>query len=329
MKRRILEILKKNGEDFISGEDISKQIGVTRTAVWKHINQLKEEGYEIESISRKGYCLIKEPDMLYADLLEIDKRSIVFGKKIYHFESVESTNTIAKRLAAEGADEGTIIIAEEQTEGKGRLGRYWQSDKGAGIWMSIILKPKIEPSEATKITQIAAAAAAAVIRNCTGCKTEIKWPNDIILNKKKVCGILTEMSGELNSVNYVIVGIGINVKQKQEDFVPDFAKYATSIKSYTDKTISRKEIVIDMLEEFERLYLDFLYTGSIKKSLKVCKKYSATLGNKVRIIYREKEILAEAIDITEKGELLIKDDFGEIKKVISGEVSVRGLYGYI
>lgn len=329
MKRKVLESLKKNKDIFISGEELSKKIGVTRTAVWKHIKQLKEEGYEITSVSRKGYRLIKEPDTLDANALEIDIKSKCFGKKIHHFDSIDSTNNTAKKMAAEGATEGTIIIAEEQTSGRGRLGRNWVSPKGTGIWMSMILRPNIGPMEATKITQITAAAVAIAIEKVTGCNVGIKWPNDIIINSKKVCGILTEMSAELNSVNYITVGIGINVNMDLLDFPEEIKEIATSIKACVGEKVYRRNIVKEILYEFEELYKDFIERKNIKKSIDICKKYSVTLGKEVKVKTKDRERIVEAFDLTEDGQLLIKNELGEIEKVLSGEVSVRGLADYI
>ncbi|QXM07256.1 biotin--[acetyl-CoA-carboxylase] ligase [Crassaminicella indica] len=329
MKKNILEALKKNKDAFISGEELSKKIGVTRTAVWKHIKQLKEEGYEIESVSRKGYRLTKEPDTLDADVLEIELASKNIGSKIYHFESIDSTNNMAKKMASEGAAEGTIIIAEEQTGGRGRLGRTWVSPKGTGIWMSIILRPNIAPTEAAKITQITAAAVASGLRKIIGEDVGIKWPNDIIIHRKKVCGILTELSAELNSVNYIVVGIGINVNMDTKDFPEEVRRIATSIKACVGRTVSRKNIVKEILHSFEELYSDFTYNKNIKKSIEICKKYSVTLGKEVKIKNKEKEVVAKAIDLTEDGQLLIKNQSGVIEKVFSGEVSVRGIVDYV
>lgn len=329
MKKEILEALKQNKGRFISGEELSIKIGVTRTAIWKHIKQLKEDGYEIDAVSRRGYRLIQEPDTLELNELEIDIQTRLIGRNLIYYPSIDSTNNEAKKEAALGAPEGTVIIAEEQTGGRGRLGRHWVSPRGTGIWMSIILKPELEPAEAAKITQLTAAAVTTALRNVTGCEAGIKWPNDIIINKKKVCGILTEMSAELNSVNYIIVGIGINVNVDPEEFPHEVRTIATSIKESIGHEIYRKEIVLEILRIFEELYLDFLRTRSVAKSVEICKKYSVTLGNAVRIISKDKIIFGEALDLTEDGELLIRNEAGAIEKIISGEVSVRGVWDYI
>lgn len=329
MKKEILESLKQNKENFISGEELSNQIGVSRTAIWKHIKQLKEEGYGIESTSRKGYRLIAEPDRLDDKALEIELRHRKLMDKVFHFDSIDSTNNQAKIMASKGAPEGTVILAEEQTSGRGRLGRSWLSPKGTGIWMSIILKPDIEPSEAAKITQIAAAAVTLAVREITDCEAGIKWPNDIIVNGKKICGILTEMSGELNSVNYMVVGMGMNVNQEPEDFPPDLKDTATSIRECVGKAISRKKMALSILRHFEELYMDFLECKNVGKSVSICKNYSVTLGKEVKIIQKGTELIAQALDITEEGELIIRNNKGEIQKIVSGEVSVRGLHGYV
>ncbi|MBB6219009.1 BirA family biotin operon repressor/biotin-[acetyl-CoA-carboxylase] ligase [Anaerosolibacter carboniphilus] len=329
MKKDVLETLKYNKGSFISGEELSNRLGVTRTAIWKHINQLKEEGYEIESVSRKGYRLMGEPDLLNQHALQLELKTKTIGRRIVHYDTIDSTNTVAKKIAAEGAEEGAVVIAEEQTGGRGRLGRQWVSPKGAGIWMSLVLRPSIEPAEAAKITQIAAAAVTLAIRRVTGCEAGIKWPNDIILHKKKVCGILTEMGAELNSVSYIVVGIGINANVDVALFPEEVKRIATSIKDCVGNNISRKEIVLHILKEFEDLYLDFIYTKSIKKSVEICKAYSVTLGNTVKIINRDQTIIAEAVDLTEEGELIIRNQEGQMEKIISGEVSVRGISDYV
>lgn len=329
MKKEILEALKQNKGKFISGEDLSIKIGVTRTAIWKHIKQLKEDGYDIDSVSRKGYRLIQEPDTLEPNELQIDIKTQLIGSNLIYYPSIDSTNNEAKKEAAAGASEGTVIIADEQTGGRGRLGRHWVSPKGTGIWMSIILKPVLEPAEAAKITQLTAASVATALRNVTGCEAGIKWPNDIIINKRKVCGILTEMSAELNSVNHIIVGIGINVNGDSEEFPEEVRAIATSVKESVGRKIYRKEIVLEILRIFEELYLDFIQRKSIDKSVEICRKYSVTLGNQVKIISKDKIVYAQALDLTEDGELLIKDETGKIEKIISGEVSVRGVSDYI
>ena len=327
MKKKVLAVLKKNKNNFISGEQLSNKLGVTRTSIWKHINALKKEGYKIESISRKGYKLIKEPDILSKDELLIELEYNKLGNDIYYFKTIDSTNNYAKKLALDGAVEGTIVISDEQTGGRGRLGRAWVSPSGTSICMSMILRPTIYPNEAAKITEITAAAVANAISKVTKLQAGIKWPNDIIINSKKVCGILTEMSAELNNINYVIVGMGINANI--DEFPDDIKSVATSLKKATGIEVSRKKLVINIVKEFEKLYYDFISTGDLNKTVEVCKKRSVILGKTIKVINKNETIIAKAIDINENGELVIKKSDGEIINIISGEVSIRGINGYI
>lgn len=328
MKEEILDLIKSSGDEYISGQYISEKLCVSRTAIWKYINSLKEDGYVIESISKRGYKLLSSPDILTFREIKEHLNTKYIGNKIIHFHSIDSTNKKAKELASLGEGNGTIIISEEQTGGKGRLGRSWVSPKYKGIWLSIILTPDIEPLEVPKITQIAAASVCNAIREI-GAKGFIKWPNDIIVDSKKVCGILTEMSGELNRVNYVVVGIGINANLENEDFSDDIKNTATSLKLHLNKGICRKSLAAKVLNNFEELYDNFLLNLNISKSLDVCRKYSIVLGREVRIINRNEEYIAKAVDIDEQGRLIVENKDGSISPIISGEISIRGLHGYI
>lgn len=328
MKQKIIQILKDNEGQFISGQIISEKLSVSRAAVWKHINQIKEEGYVIESVSRKGYRLISMPDVPTYEELKDNLNTKYIGRKVLYFETIGSTNSKAKELASLGEKEGTVIIAEEQSMGRGRLGRAWSSPKYKGIWMSLILKPDIEPYYASKITLVAAAAVARTLIDM-GINIKIKWPNDLVLNKKKVCGILTEMSGEINKVNYIIIGIGMNVNIEEEEFSNELKNTATSLKVEYLKTFSRKEIAAKMLNNFEKLYEEFKNEKNIKSSIKICRENSVLLGEDIKIISQNVVKKAKALDINDDGELVVQFEDGEIVNIISGEVSMRGLYGYV
>lgn len=328
LKEKILKLLKDSKNEFVSGQELSERLKVSRTAIWKYINVLKEEGYEIESVSRKGHMLISTPDILNHEEISEYLKTKYIGREIYYFDSINSTNTKAKELAYSIKTEGAVVIAEEQTSGRGRLGRNWSSPNKKGIWMSIILKPQIEPQDAAKITQVAAAAVWKAI-NQIGVKTQIKWPNDIVFNGKKVCGILTEMSGELNRLNYLVVGIGINANTTISEFPEEIRDMATSLKVETGKEIKRKELIALILNYFEELYNNFTKNRSIASSIKICRENSALIGKDVRLTLRGEEKEVKAMDINEDGELIVQDKDGNISKVISGEVSVRGLYGYV
>jgi BirA family biotin operon repressor/biotin-[acetyl-CoA-carboxylase] ligase len=328
LKREILKLLKENTNDFVSGQDISKKLGVTRTSIWKYMNQLKDDGYEIESISKRGYRILSSPDILSFEEIEPYLNTKFIGKNIIHFDSIDSTNSRAKQFAESADADGTIVISEEQTSGRGRLGRSWVSPKHTGVWMSIILRPNLNPMEAVKLTQIAAAAIVDASLEL-GIKTYVKWPNDIVMNHKKVCGILTEMNAELTRINYVIVGIGINVNISEEDFPKDLIDIATSLKIETKASISRQLLVSKILNSFERLYLEFINENNIEASINICKENSALIGKEILVIRKDAKIEAKALDIDDEGKLLVEYKDGKQEYLISGEVSIRGKGSYI
>lgn len=326
MKNKILKVLK-NSDDFISGEKLSEEFNMTRSGIWKYMNMLKEDGYNIESIPRKGYRIVSSPDILTYEEIEKNLNTDFIGRNIYYYDSIDSTNKRAKDIALE-EQEGTIIISEEQVDGKGRLGRGWISPKGKGIWMSIILKPEVDPIKVAKITLIGAAAVYKGLNNMNIDST-IKWPNDILIDGKKICGILTEMSCELNMINYVVMGIGINVNLDVSNIPEDLREKATSIKISQKKSISRKELLANILNEFEELYIPFKDNGNISESINICRENCALIGKEVKIIKGEEIKIGRALDINEDGQLVIEFKNGVVENVFSGEVSVRGLNGYI
>ena len=254
MKSHILLKLKENGSKFLSGETLSEYIGVSRTAVWKYIKQLKNDGYVIQSSPSKGYKLVSIPDTLCADEIKYKLNTKLIGRDVIWFNVLDSTNIYAKKLAIEGCNDGAVIIAETQTAGRGRLGREWNSADGLGIWMSVILKPSILPEYVQLITLAASVAVVKAIKSTTGIQTGIKWPNDIILKGRKLCGILTEMSCESDQINYVVVGIGLNVNQCTDDFYGELTDKAISLKMHSGDKIfySRAELVKSMLYELEK-----------------------------------------------------------------------------
>ena len=327
MKTEILALLKKNTNLFVSGEFISNELGVSRAAIWKHMNQLKEDGYIIESVSRNGYRLISSPDLLTHEEIKVHLTTKYIGRSIIHFDSLDSTNTKAKELAILGEEDGTTIISEEQTKGRGRLGRQWSSPKFKGIWMSIILRPDIDPLNMSKLTLVAAAAVHEALMDFN-IKTSIKWPNDIILNGKKLCGILTEMSGELNQINHLIIGIGVNVNTSTSEFPNEIKDIATSLNSETGKIFLRTKLTACILNHFERLYEEFVLNDNLTSTIDISRKNSVFLGKDVQMYNRGVLVSAKAIDIDNNGLLLIEHKDGKIEKVISGEVSMHGLYGF-
>ncbi|MGH4124919.1 MAG: biotin--[acetyl-CoA-carboxylase] ligase [Clostridium sp.] len=327
MKEKILKLLKESGNDFISGQKISKDLGVSRAAIWKYINTIKEDGYEIEAISRKGYRIISSPDILTFEEIKDFLSTQYIGKNVIYYDSIGSTNSIAKELAESGEEHGTVIISEKQTTGRGRLGRKWISPKYKGIWMSIILRPNIVTENISQITLIGAAAVQQAILKM-GIKTSIKWPNDIVLNSRKVCGILTEMSGEIDHINYLVMGIGINVNLEEKDIPADLKDVATSLIIESGKCIDRKLLLANVLNVFEELYNDFMNEGNVSETMEICRKNSLLLGKEIQLINRGKQVKVKAIDISDSGELVIENQQGILEYIVSGEVSVRGIYGY-
>ena len=326
MKGEILKLLKET-DGYVSGQELCRRFGVSRTAVWKVINQLKEEGYEIEAVRNRGYALKGAGDVLSeAELLSCLKTEWAGGRTVY-FDATDSTNVQAKRLAEAHAPHGTLVVSDRQDGGKGRRGRSWASPSGVGIWMSLILRPEIAPSSASMLTLAAALAVREGIQEETGLSPLIKWPNDLVLNGKKICGILTEMSTELMEIQYVITGIGINVNQRE--FPSEIRDTATSLSLEAGRCSRRRSLIAAILKAFEKDYTAFLKTGDLSLLLE---EYNACLvnrGKEVCILDPSGEYRAVAEGIDESGSLLVTLPDGTRREIISGEVSVRGIYGYV
>jgi BirA family biotin operon repressor/biotin-[acetyl-CoA-carboxylase] ligase len=319
MTSNILKFLRE--KEYISGEALAQRLGISRVAVWKQIQKLKDMGYEIIADQSLGYCLITRPDLLIPQEVERRLFTKYTGKEIYYFPELKSTNMMAKEKTlhrAKGISEGTLIIAERQSAGKGRLGREWFSPAG-GIWLSIILYPQLPPSYIPRITLMTAIAVVKAIKICTQIESKIKWPNDILINEKKVCGILTEMSAELDIINWVVVGIGINVNINHREFPEDIQENTISLKEVSGKEVLRVRIVQIFLQEFERYY-ESLKRREFSSILKEWKLYSHTLGRKIRVDMGERIVTGEAVNINEEGALILKKEDGELIKIISGTV---------
>lgn len=328
MKEKILLELKRHS-GYISGEEISSRLQVSRTAIWKYINQLKEMGYVIDSQTKKGYKLMESPDILLPQEIQDNLKTEFIGQSLKYLQQVDSTNLYAKRMAEDDFIEGTVVIAEEQLKGKGRLGRAWVSPKEKGIWMTIMLKPKINTADAAKITLLAACAVCKAIEEKCGVYPKIKWPNDIVLNGRKLCGILTEMGAEQDEITYLIVGIGINANLEEQDFPPELQEIATSIRIEKGSPIIRKDLAAAIINEFENHYKAFIVSSSIKSFNEEYKQKSAVLGKEVRVISSTMQLIGTVTDISPEGQLILKLEDGSLREIISGEVSVRGLDSYI
>jgi len=302
MKGQILNALRECG-GYLSGETLSEQLGISRVSVWKHIHGLKKDGYVIQA-SPRGYKLVSSPDLLLpCEFPDLEQR-------IHYLPQIGSTMDTARDLAKKGAAEGTIVIAEAQTRGRGRLNREWLSPVG-GIYFTIILRPRISPAYAPRINLMAAIAVAGTIRKLFGLKAELKWPNDVLIAGKKVCGILAEMDAEMDVVNFVNVGIGINANSS----IPHFEKTATSLKDALGREVSRKELLSALLVEMERQQ-PLLMTANL---LKQWKKLSVTLDKEVRVISLGEEVMGQAVDIDATGALILKGKDGSLRTVLVGD----------
>ena len=323
MKHEVLSFFE-NQEGYVSGEAISQALGVSRNTVWKAINQLRKDGYRIESSTKNGYRLVFAPDYFAAQQLEQQLTTRWMGRQLRILDQVDSTNEEVKRLAQRGAEHGLAVLAETQTKGKGRLGRGWVGDKLTGIWLSVLLRPKLAPREIGPITLVVGLAVCKTIRAVAGCDALLKWPNDVVIGRKKVCGILSEMQAEMDRVDYVVVGIGINVNTHA--FPPELAHKATSLCLETGKEFARSELVCRLLLELEQAYDSFEQHGFDARLLQEYTAVCASLHRPVTVQRGGKTLSGEAVGVNEEGELLVKDAQGKILVVSSGEVTVQGIY---
>ncbi len=308
-KEEILNILRESGE-CVSGEFLAEKLGVSRAAVWKHVHTLIKEGYEIDVQQGCGYRLLAVPDKLYPSEVRYGLQTKLLGKRVVHLNVTGSTNTVARQMAERGVEEGTVVIAENQTRGKGRLGRKWLTKQG-GVWMSLVLKPSIDPMHASSITLLAAVSVTKALRGA-GLEAVIKWPNDVLVNGKKICGILTEMSAETDAVNFIVLGIGVNVNNDPP------LETATSIKAELGQSVARVKFVQSLLETLEEDYLTFKAEG-FTPILWSWRRFSDTLGRAVEVTYQDEIVRGMAQDVDEDGSLLVKTEDGSIRKIVSGD----------
>lgn len=326
MKEEILRLLR-SADDYISGQELCNRFGVSRTAVWKAINQLKEAGYEIEAQQNKGYRLMAAPDLMTEAEIKSLMHTEWVAKEVLYFDTIDSTNTKAQELAEKGYPSGTLVVADKQESGKGRRGRSWVSPSGTGIFMTLMIKPDINPNNASMLTLVAALAVAKAITSVTGEKAMIKWPNDIVVNGKKVCGILTEMNAQFDYINHIVVGIGINVHN--ESFPEEISQMASSLMIEAGgKRFHRAQIIAETMSYFEQYYDTFLKTQDLSALVREYDELLVNRNKSVRVLDPKEPFDGKAMGITPKGELIV-DTWESRKLVSSGEVSVRGIYGYV
>lgn len=326
MRLAILQFLRNAAGSYCSGEEIARALGVSRTAVWKHIKELRAAGYDIDSQSRSGYALREAPDLLLAAEIADGLGTQVIGRRIDSHETIDSTNLEAKRIAAEGAPDGTVVVAEEQGVGRGRLSRPFFSPPGKGIWFSVLLRPDfLLPQEAPKFTLLAAVAVARAMKSFD-LTPAIKWPNDLLYEGKKLVGILTEMSAELDRIGYVVIGTGINVNIAEDEFPEELREVATSLAIMKGEKLPRVKFLQAVLRAMDDLYVKVRQQG-FAPVLTEWREYSITLGQKVRVIgAREGVDSFEGVakDIDEDGALLVETDGDKkLRRVVAGDVSIR------
>jgi BirA family biotin operon repressor/biotin-[acetyl-CoA-carboxylase] ligase len=316
MQDKILDLLRKK-QDYVSGEEISHHLKISRQALWKHIHQLKEAGYSIVAVPHLGYKLVSVPDRLFACEIAPKLHTRFIGKKIYYFDETGSTMDIATDLGLKGAAEGTLVITEAQSKGRGRMGRTWSSPKYKGIYASLILKPKISPQNCAILTLLSAVSICEAIKEITGLEAKIKWPNDILLANKKLGGILTELTAETDEVRFVVIGIGINVNNNKNSLLV----HATSLKEQKGQNINRTELLQAILRKIENNY-SLLQEKGNREIIDKWRNYNVSLGRRLKVICHGREIEGQAQDIDIDGGLLIRKDSGLTEKLTSGDVTV-------
>ena len=328
-REKVLSLLTEAGTAYCSGEAMSQALGISRAAVWKAIDALRQEGYEISSVPRRGYRLERSPDLLSAGELAGALHDCTFGRNIICLNSVDSTNNYAKKLAGEGAPHGTVVLTDHQTGGRGRRGNSFLSPAGKGLYLSVLLRPELPPADVINLTAWIAVAVCDAVEQVIGERPGIKWTNDLILRHKKLCGILTEMSleAETGELQYVVAGIGINVSQTEEDFGDEVSRLAISLEQALGRKIRRADLAAAVIRALDGMMADF--PTEKETYLERYRADCLTLGREVRLIQKGETRIAFAQSIDEDFALVVRNQDGTTETVFSGDVSVRGLLGYV
>ena len=326
MKNEILRALRET-DSYVSGQELCRKLGVSRTAVWKNIRSLQEDGYEIEAVTNRGYRLAGVPDTIAEEEVASRLQTERMGRQIRYFSRIDSTNQYAKRIAEEGAPDGTLIIADEQTAGKGRSGRTWVTPPAEAIAFTLLLRPKLSPDRISMVTLVMGLAVTNAVNSLYGVSAGIKWPNDVVIKGRKLCGILTEMSAEVRQVNYIVIGVGINANLTS--FPEEIREIATSLKLELGRDINRAELIARVMAEFERLYAEFEAQGDLGAVMQEYNELCLNADSKVRVLDPNGEYTGTSRGINSMGELLVETEDGKMQEVYAGEVSVRGIYGYV
>ena len=318
---RILRLFGKEG-DFLSGEAISRELNVSRTAIWKQISALRQAGYVIEAVPSRGYRLLSVPDLVTAGGIEVHLNSSVIGRRLVCLDSTVSTNVDAFKLAEDGAEEGTVVLAESQSSGKGRIGRRWESPAGVNLYCSVVLRPGIMPYEAPQLTFLSAVAVARAIEAATGLQPQIKWPNDILIQGRKVAGLLNEMSAETDGINFVILGIGVNLNMSADQFPSDLRHPATSLLLESGRSVGRCRFAALLLNELDRLYLAFCASGFGPVRQEWQQRCNAH-GRRLAVSDSGRELVSGMFaGIDGDGALLVERSDGVVERILCGDVRI-------
>lgn len=319
----ILKALRSPDGGWVSGADLSQELGVTRAAIWGRVEELRTVGYEIQASPHQGYRLISSPDTLHADdLMARLPASRVIGRDIRVFKETASTNDTIEKLARDGAPEGAVVFAESQTRGRGRLGRSWVSPAGKGLWFSVLLRPKLRPPEITRLTVAAATAIRRAIRTATGLEPEIKWPNDLVVDGRKVAGILTELSAETDRVRYVILGVGIDVNQASTEFPSELSKVAGSLRMAAGNVVDRATLATLVLSELDKDYSQ-ICSGRFQEVAEEWESACNTLGRRVTINIGGCRLQGRAESLDPDGALLLRTQHGHLECITGGDLTVE------
>ncbi|MBI5116253.1 biotin--[acetyl-CoA-carboxylase] ligase [Candidatus Poribacteria bacterium] len=321
VEKEVLGILRRAVGEYVSGGIMSRRLGVSRAAVWKAVESLRKKEFRIGSRPNLGYILVHGPRHIVGLDIETGLGVSAIGKSVVSFDSVSSTIDVAASFARNGSPEGTVVVAESQTGGRGRLGRRWSSPAGCGIWCSIILKPAVSPRDAPKLTLLIAVAVARVLSEEYRINARIKWPNDVVVRKRKICGALTELVAEQDAIRYVIASFGLNVNQSPCMFPPELAETATSMRIEKGRRLDRPEVLRSVLREFDAEYAQFRNDGGVR-ILEEWRGLSCTLGKRVRVELREERVEGVAKDIGGDGSLIVETRGGALRSVAYGDVTL-------
>lgn len=329
-KDKVYQLLRQSGGDHLSGEEISRRLGISRAAVWKAVDALRKAGYTIDARSGLGYALVEAPDALTEREVRrcMDEREISCAR-LHCFDEVDSTNSFLKREAMAGAPHGTVAVANCQTGGRGRMSRVFQSPRDRGVYLSILLRPNLSPAELMPVTALTAVAMCDAVEAACGLRPRIKWTNDLVVKGRKLAGILTEMAleGETGLVQYLVMGTGVNVLHTPEDFSPEVAAMATSLRQELGISVSRPVLAAEMIRAFNRLGEDL--GGDYSRYLADYRRDCVTIGKQVQLLWQDRRETVEALDVDDQFGLVVRHEDGHTEVIRSGEVSVRGMYGYV